>query len=403
MIKIFLLLIGLICADVFDGYTLYTAEPNYTTYLIDNDLNIVNEWYADCQPASMAYLQPDSTLIYPCKQDELMIEGTAAAGGRIIHYDWDGTILWDWECDEDWGSFQLHHDIEPTPNGTILVIAKEDINGFMPDTILEIHPDGMHGAYLVWMWRVADHMSANLYNPYTFYSEADYNQLDWNHFNAISLNQYGEILLSSRNWGEIYIIDWGGSSDILYRWGNPQNYGVDEEQILFAQHGVNQIPIGYPGEGNIILFNNMSVQGGDNDNSIVMEFTPDFETFEGEVVWTFDNNFYSAKQSGAFRLPNGNTFTSVAQDGYMFEVTYDGEVVWELYQEGVFRAQKYGMNYFIVDGDVNGDGNINILDVVLVVNYILDNLYVNTADVNNDMVVNVLDVVVLVGDILNVL
>ena len=120
-----ILLIGLVYGNVFDGYTLYTSEPNYTTYLIDNDLNVVNEWYASCQPASMAYLQPDSTLIYPCKQDPLIINPTAAAGGRIIHYDWDGNILWDWVC--DW-EYQLHHDIQPTPNGTILAIAKEDID-----------------------------------------------------------------------------------------------------------------------------------------------------------------------------------------------------------------------------------------------------------------------------------
>ena len=94
-----IILFGFLTPNVFDGYTLYTSEPNYTTYLIANDLNVVNEWYADCQPASMAYLQSDSTLIYPCKQDPLIINPTAAGGGRIIHYDWDGTILWDWVCD----------------------------------------------------------------------------------------------------------------------------------------------------------------------------------------------------------------------------------------------------------------------------------------------------------------
>ena len=179
----------MVYGDVFDGYTLYTSEPNYTTYLIDNDYNIVNSWEADCQPASMAYLQPDSTLIYPCKQESVVLEGVAASGGRIIHYDWDGTILWDWVC--DW-EYQLHHDIEPTNGGTILALAMEDIDGFRPDVVLEIEPDGMHGAQLVWTWKVSEHMG-ELDNPYTFYSEADYNQLDWNHFNAVSLNQYGEI------------------------------------------------------------------------------------------------------------------------------------------------------------------------------------------------------------------
>jgi hypothetical protein len=86
----------------------------------------------------------------------------------------------------------------------------------------------------------------------------------------------------------------------------------------------------------------------------------------------------------------------------MFEVTDEGEVVWEHQAHGIFRVQKYGINYFIMVGDVNGDGIINVLDVILVVNYILDGLYVDTADLNNDMVVNVIDVVQLVGDILNV-
>ena len=198
MIKIIFFITSILYSDVFDGYTLYTSEPNYTTYLIDNDLNVINEWHSDCQPASMAYLQPDSTLIYPCKQDEVVLTGVAASGGRIIKYDWDGTILWDWIC--DW-EYQLHHDIEPTNGGTILALAMEDIDGFRPDVVLEIEPDGMYGANLVWVWKVSDHMG-ELTDPHKFYEDADYNQMDWNHFNAVSLYN-GERSLSSRNWREV--------------------------------------------------------------------------------------------------------------------------------------------------------------------------------------------------------
>jgi hypothetical protein len=90
MIKKFftsLFIISLIYADVFDGYTLYTSNNPYTTYLIDNDYNVINQWENECQPASMAYLQPDSTLIYPCKQDVVVFPNVAASGGRIIRYD----------------------------------------------------------------------------------------------------------------------------------------------------------------------------------------------------------------------------------------------------------------------------------------------------------------------------
>ena len=51
-------------------------------------------------------------------------------------------------------------------------------------------------------------------------------------------------------------------------------------------------------------------------------------------------------------------------------------------------------------GDVNADGLVNILDVVLLVNMVLSDEYNASADLNNDGVINVLDVVVLVNIIL---
>ena len=51
-------------------------------------------------------------------------------------------------------------------------------------------------------------------------------------------------------------------------------------------------------------------------------------------------------------------------------------------------------------GDSNGDGTINVLDVVAMVNLVLSLEYNEIADMNGDGVLNVLDVVLLVGIIL---
>ena len=52
-------------------------------------------------------------------------------------------------------------------------------------------------------------------------------------------------------------------------------------------------------------------------------------------------------------------------------------------------------------GDINTDGLVNILDVVLLVNLVLSGEYNASADLNNDIIINVLDVVLLVNFILS--
>ena len=53
-------------------------------------------------------------------------------------------------------------------------------------------------------------------------------------------------------------------------------------------------------------------------------------------------------------------------------------------------------------GDLNNDSSIDILDVIVLVNYILnsDNLELDGADINNDGAINILDIVSLVDSIL---
>ena len=57
-------------------------------------------------------------------------------------------------------------------------------------------------------------------------------------------------------------------------------------------------------------------------------------------------------------------------------------------------------NSFIV-GDVNNDDYVDILDIVIIVNFILNNEYNSSADLNSDAVIDVLDIVLLVNIILN--
>ena len=67
---------------------------------------------------------------------------------------------------------------------------------------------------------------------------------------------------------------------------------------------------------------------------------------------------------------------------------------------GIARAQKYGTNYLApnIFGDLNQDGNLDILDILIMVQFITDNVNNNTnADLNQDNLVNIFDILILVN------
>ena len=453
------LLLSFIFSDVFEGVTLISGRGDNLTILINNNNDTLNTWESIPSANSICYLNPDSTLVCP----HLKIDAiNTSDGGRFTKYSWDSEVLWDYELPD---SICLpHHDIAVLPNGNILSICTEfkNINevqnmGYISeidslfgfDMIVEIEPIGINDANIVWEWRVSDHLIQDISPNFENYGNVSEhpellninmltdgnNTQDWLHTNCISYNgDLNQIVISSRFTNEFYVIDhsttiqesqshWGGlygrGGDILYRWGNPQNYnrGTNADKILGAQHSVDWIPPGYPGEGNFILFNNRhEFYGPGNPNSIsaVLEIQApiDFEGFyeisdfnpflPDNPIVVYQDDFFSNFQSGAFRLPNGNTIITSTANSLIFEVNQLGEVELTYEDYAPARAIKYSYDYFIsIQGDINQDNIVNILDIVLLVNWILENNYENNGDLNLDGIVNILDIVQLVNIILN--
>jgi len=474
-ILLFIYTINFMFAEIYDGYLLYSpggggggqggGNNDHYTRLIDNDEDIIHEWNHSNGCASMPYLRQDSILVYPYRVQNPTME-SGGVGGAVQYIDWDGNVLWDYVLSNN--TYQHHHDIEPLPSGNVLMIAWEKrsaseayamgrqsidnpLNEMWSESILEIEP---YTGNVVWEWHLWDHLVQDIGSVYgaTFGTISDYPQLldinygnvggsggpgganaDWRHHNAIAYNSsLDQIVMSSRFGDEIMIIDhsttteeaashYGGNSgkggDFLYRWGNPQSYGRGSNSWhdLDSQHGVNWIPEGYPGGGDLILFNNgysssqsaafqITTPVDENGNYYIEDnqpFGPSTTTWQES-----SSSFNSDVQGGAFRLPNGNTMVTEADDGHVFEISENGDILWQFNPTGVdmiARATKYSLDYLEQStlGDINSDEVINILDVVLLVNIILgSNEFESSADLNNDGIANILDVVLLVNIIL---
>ena len=91
MIKIlYLVFISILFSTPYDGLTLITSKAGgggsqqNETHLIDNEHNILNTWFHNTSPASIAYLSPDSILYVPCKINN-QDEPGGPMGGRLYY------------------------------------------------------------------------------------------------------------------------------------------------------------------------------------------------------------------------------------------------------------------------------------------------------------------------------
>jgi hypothetical protein len=311
--------------ESFDGYILFAPEYSKRTFLMDNSKKIVHTWKSDHIQALGHYLLENGSLLRTCAAGLDLGWTVGGYGGRVEMFDWDGALIWEFEYISE--THCLHNDIEPLPNGNILMIGWErktpeeatasgcdpDLipdEGFRIDQIIEVEPTFPSGGNIVWEWHVWDHIIQDYNSSKDNYGIVkDHPELidinfrglerlfskigtDFIHINGVDYNEeLDQIVLTARNINEIWIIDhsttveeasghtggrYGKGGDILYRWGNPQIYdsGDVDDQKLFVPHDAKWIETGCPGEGHITIFNNGDGRPGVEYSSIEEIVTP---------------------------------------------------------------------------------------------------------------------------------
>ncbi|HMQ90836.1 MAG TPA: aryl-sulfate sulfotransferase [Flavilitoribacter sp.] len=370
-----------------NGYTLWSNSR--ITYLIDNCGYVVNTWTSDYPTNTAVYLLENGNLLRTAEISGNFNVG--GASGRLELFNWDGDLVWSYNYAGD--DFHLHHDIEPLPNGHILLIAWERKSmeaaiaagrapdrvaggGLWPEKIVEIEMVGTNQINTVWEWHLWDHLiqdadpaKAN-YGDISAHPElVDLNapnevtgstNVDWVHLNAIDYNPVlDQIAVSSRHLHEVWIIDHstttaeaaghsGGNSgkggDLLYRWGNPAVYhrGTTGDQTLYGPHNVTWIlEEAHPQYGKLMVFNNGLGRPGGNFSSVdiwtppvaesgVYNLEPNQRFGLDTVDWAYTApGFYSANISGAQALAEGNILICSGKQGHFFEITGSRQIVWD--------------------------------------------------------------------------
>ena len=329
--------VGLIVSDperAFPGFTLFAPlfVQSRTVYLIDLQGKMAHTWDMPYSPGLSGYLTERGTLYYNGRSPENnRLSRFPFKGGAALEADWTGKVLWEVRHPDH------HHDGILLRNGNVLL----DCMGQVPDEIAQHGKGGMeepemrsdqylsrlkaeagkmYSSYLaevtpagktVWEWRTWEHLDpvadgiAEVQAPRTM----------WHQGNSVKELPDGDILASFRPTSTVVRIS-HKTGKIVWKVGPP---------TVSGQHAPTPLA-----NGNVLIFDNGVHRLDDSmPYSRVIEVNP----ATNEIVWKYQDspawNFFSPRMGCAQRLPNGNTLITESSFGRLFEVTKEGEIVWE--------------------------------------------------------------------------
>lgn len=377
--------------STWNGYTVLSPLGEPAIVVIDMNGNVVKSWEGFVNSAGgPARILPGGHAISavganPPRQESLGLVQKNFEGNVVWEFDRNerietnaGEMIWalrqhhDWQR-EDFPAGYYSPEAQPSIQGSNTLVLTHT-NHSLPevtterelidDRIVEVTWDGE----IVWEWIAGEHI-----DEFGFSDEAlgaiasapgfGRGAFDWIHINSATYlgpnrffdagdNRFApnNVIISSRQASLVSIIDRDGS--IVWQLGPDYSETEAQRRIrqIIGQHHAHMIPKGLPGAGNILIFDNGGSSGYGSPSPIaanglgiyaratsrIVEIDP----VTLELVWSYAGpNFFSTNISGVQRLPNGNTLITEGAGGRLFEVTANGEIVWE-YMHPVFSGAR---------------------------------------------------------------
>jgi len=318
----------------FAGFTLFAPHfvENRTVYLVDLQGEVVHTWNMPYPPGLSGYLTERGTLFFNGRTSEQsFLSRFPFKGGVVLEADWNGKVLWEVRHPDH------HHHGILLRNGNVLLhcmgevpeeIARR-VKGGMAEGNMQSgqyasrpvsEADKMYSDYLaevtpaghtVWEWRTWEYLDpvadgiAEVQAPRTLWAQG----------NSVEELPEGDILASYRPTSTVIRIS-RKTGKIVWKLGPP---------TVAGQHAPTLLE-----NGNILIFDNGPHR---LDDSVPYSRAIEVDPATNAIVWKYQDkpawNFFSPRMGCAQRLPNGNTLITESSFGRFFEVTKEGEIVWE--------------------------------------------------------------------------
>jgi len=186
---------------------------------------------------------------------------------------------------------------------------------------------------------------------------------------------------------------------LIEEWVDPDNIPAYEFEAILtaAEHGVgtDNFHIAWVFEGTTYDINYWNIDDILLQATDITDFTVTFDVTDADG-FAIDDAIITlgdiVNEAGDY------VFEGLAEGTYAYTVSRlcYGDVTGEIVVESDV-LEEVEMNLDILAGDANGDGVVNLLDVIMIANYstgqVPDNFCFNNADVNSDGIINIIDVI----------
>jgi Spy/CpxP family protein refolding chaperone len=311
-----------------NGLNLLTSAHEPGALLLDMSGEVLHRWsmpFSDVWPDYPGKRQ--NTAFW--RRAHLYENGDVLAiyeGLGIIRVDKDSNLLWS-------SAVRAHHDMAPMPDGSVWVLSREarliprvhEQRPVMEDFISLLDAEGHEVRRLSILKALENspfshHWSGKLGRIGDIFHTNSIQRLDGSFADVHPAFAEGNFLISMLMLDLIAVVD------------------PEQETVVWALTGAfnRQHDPSVLANGKLLLFDN----NPRDQSSRILELDP----ATGEQAWLYtgseDEPFFSATCGAAQRLANGNTVVTESDYGRAFEVTAEGNIVWEYYNQ--FRAGQDG-------------------------------------------------------------
>jgi hypothetical protein len=306
------------------GVNLYCNhyEQNTGAYLMGMNGRVIHEWTLPGRNEwKFVTIDDEGNTFALTARKHLMTGYSPPERSRLVKLDWNSKVLFQLE-----GEF--HHDIQVMEDGRIVTLRTErtEINyrgkkvPIVDDYLTFISEEGrviaQYSLFAIVRGRprVVDILK-----------EAVKTDVDWDldvlHTNTCQVLERsvagfcekGDILICFRNLDLIAVLD-AKTREIRWEHDGTVSWEQPHEPTLLDND-------------NVLIFDN----GATRKYSRIVEFDP----ISQHTVWSYEANprdgFFTAARGSIQRFPNGNTLITESDTGRVFEVTREGDIVWEWY------------------------------------------------------------------------